>query len=132
MSTSLLCVNQDGMDQAKFKTPRCREQPSKMFLKLFRPVLHVAGTWLHGKRLYFAISDMDLPKDSETQCEQLARALSAVCNEHGRLPLGLAVQQDNTYREGKNRHFLGFVILLVALKALRWVSANYLRVGHRY
>lgn len=122
----------DGMDQAKFKTPRVRQQPSKLFSQLFRPRLHVSGTWIHGKRLYFSVSDMDLPKDSGTQLEQLARALNAVCSEHSCLPLGLAIQQDNTYREGKNRHFLAFMILAVGLKMVRWAAANYLRVGHRY
>ena len=132
VSASCLCCIQDGMDQAKFRLPRIREQPSKLWSQLYRPRLHVAGCWIHGKRLYFGIAPEDLPKDSVCQIEQLARALNALREEHGALPLGLAVQQDNTYREGKNRHYLAFIILAVSLKMFRWAVASYLRVGHSH
>ena len=77
-----------------------------------------------------SISDMDLPKDSGTQMELLARGLNAVYNQYQTLPYGLHVQQDNTYREGKNRHFLAFAIMAVSLKIFRWSVASFLRVGH--
>lgn len=133
IATNSLCCMLDGMDQAKFKIPRVRGRDnisnSKLFSSLFRPRLHVAGTWIHGRRLTLWVADEDLCKNSTTQMEMLARCLSDVNNEHG-LPFGLCCQQDNTYREGKNRHFLAFCILLIGLKAFRWCVASFLRVGH--
>ena len=135
IATNSICCMLDGMDQAKFKIPRVRGRDnianSKLFNSLFRPRLHVAGTWIHGRRLTLWISDEDLCKNSTTQMEMLARCLSDVNTEHG-LPFGLCCQQDNTYREGKNRHFLALCILLVGLKAFRWCTASFLRVGHSH
>ncbi|CAK9008227.1 unnamed protein product [Durusdinium trenchii] len=132
VGTSALCLIQDGMDQAKFKVPRLRQQLSKQYSTLFRPRLHVSATWLHGKRILFAIADEDQRKDSGAQIEQLARGLESVSQEYNMLPYGLMVQQDNTYREGKNRHYLAFHVLLVSLKVLRWSVCSYLRVGHSH
>ena len=76
------------------------------------------------------VADEDLCKNSTSQMEMIARALSNVKHQHGSLPLGLCLPQDNTYREAKNRFFLAFGILVVALRAFRWCTASFLRVGH--
>ena len=134
VATSCICVMQDGMDQQKFKCPRVKQQVShsKLWDKLFRPRLHVAGTWLHGYRLFFSIADEDLRKDSVSQMEQLMRAMSTFHAERGYLPFGLSVHADNTYRESKNRFFTSLLILLVALRVHRWVILSWLRVGHSH
>lgn len=135
VATNCLCCMVDGMDQAKFKLPRMRSEDNlsnaKAFASLFRPRLHVAGTWVHGRRLTLWVSDEDVCKNSTTQMEMIARSLSAVHNEHG-LPYGFCCQQDNTYREGKNRFFLAFCILTVAIRTFRWCIVSYLRVGHSF
>ena len=130
VATSALCIMQDGMDQGKFRCLRLRKPKSKTFSMLFRPALHVSGTWVHGKRLLFAVSDESARKDAAAQLEQLSRALDQVFAEHGSLPPGLNVQCDNTYREGKNRFCVSFYILLVGLSVMRWITASFLRVGH--
>ena len=124
---------QDGMDQAKFKIPRLKGggASSKLWSSLFRPRIHTGGSWFHGKQLLFALSHEDVCKDSAAQVEQLVRGLDKIHQMHGTLPLGLCCQQDNTYREGKNRFYLAFIIGLIGLKVFRWTVCNYLRVGHR-
>ena len=131
IATNLVCVMQDGMDQAKFCCPRVKglESKSKLFSQLYRPRLHVAATWVHGRRFHIAVSDEDMPKDAVWEIEQLSRALDALFHDVG-LPMGLSCHADNTYREFKNRHCLSFMILLVALQTFRWTMASFLRVGH--
>jgi len=136
VATNLLCINIDGMDQSKFRIPRVAPGPrgseTKLFQRLFRPVLHVCGAWCHGFRLNFYVADEDLRKDSSTQQEVLSRTLSDVFKQYGQLPQGLVIQQDNTYREGKNRYFISHMILLVAIRVFRFGLCTYLRVGHSH
>ena len=130
IASSAMALAIDGMDQAKFKLPRVKGRQSKLFQRLFRPRLHVAASWVHGESISFAISDEDCKKDSSAQCELVSRAIDGVLTRAGGLPHGLAVQQDNTAREGKNQYFMSYLALLPALGAFRWVVASHLRPGH--
>jgi hypothetical protein len=129
--TNCLCAIIDGMDQAKFKLPRLPEKRfSKLLERLKRPRLHVAAVWLHGLMMQIWVADEDLKKDSVTQIEMLTRSLSSALERLGVLPLGFHLQQDNTYREGKNQYSCAFLLLLVVLGIFRWASTGFLRVGH--
>ena len=128
-ASNAICIIQDGMDQSKFRVPRLRSAKSKLVSSLFRP-LHISGCLIHGKRLLISVSDEDMKKDAAAQIEQLSRGLEVVWNEHGKLPEGLCVQSDNTYREGKNRFIIAYYIILVCLGVFRWTMCSYLRVGH--
>ena len=131
VALNLLTCICDGMDQAKYKTPRVRERTSKLFKSLFRPVLHVSGTWIHGARFEFAVADQDMKKDSECQLEVINRCLSNLHESTGgHLPMGFVLQQDNCFREGKNRWIIAFMILLVSCNIFRYSVLNYLRTGH--
>lgn len=133
VASNCLCLNIDGMDQSKFRIPRVNHPAqSKLLQRLFRPTLHVSGAWLHGFRLSFWVSDEDLRKDSNTQQEILSRTLSDLYNEFGTLPLGCVLQQDNCYREGKNRYIISHMILLVAIRCFRYCICTYLRTGHSH
>ena len=103
-AANMVCLIQDGMDQAKFKVPRVREIYTKLYSKLFKPTRHVVGSWLHGHALNFAVADPDLRKDSSTQIEVMARTLSDAFDTYNCLSSGFQIQQDNTYREGKNKY----------------------------
>ena len=88
IATNLLCVMQDGMDQAKFQCPRVRGQPlSKAWSKLYRPKLHVGGTWAHGQCLHLSVSDEDFPKDAVAEMEQLVHAIGRLVLSARRSPL---------------------------------------------
>lgn len=130
MATSIATLIQDGMDQAKFKCPRLKTSQSKTMQRLFRPRLHLSACWLHGAAVYLYVSDEDCKKDSQAQLEQLSRTLSDALATVGDLPQGVAWQQDNTYREGKNQFTMAYACLLVALGTFRHFTASYLRVGH--
>ena len=132
VATNVVCIMADGMDQSKFKLPRVVERSSKLLQRLFRPTLHVSATWCHGYRLTFFVSDEELKKDSETQLEVLSRSISGLFDQFKSLPMGCVVQQDNCFREGKNRWVLSYAILMVALRVFRWFSCNYLRTGHSH
>ena len=129
-TTNLLAIIQDGMDQAKVKTPRVAERYTKILSSLYRPMLHLAGSWIHGMRLNLFISDPDLRKDSETSIECLCLSLQSVFSELRKFPLGCILQQDNTYREGKNQFMVAFMIILVSLNVFRFCVLSYLVVGH--
>lgn len=133
VGSSMITLIQDGMDQAKLRVPRQGYQTiSKAMQKLYRPALHLIGTFVHGFKLRIHVTDEDLRKNSETCIECVALALSEVLDSHGRLPLGLHLQQDNCYREGKNGFMLSFFLLLVVLGALRWTSLGFLRTCHSH
>lgn len=128
----VLCVIQDGMDQGKFRVPRVRPplRQSKLFQKLWRPQLHCSASWVHGHAVNVAIADENLRKDSSCSLEQLVRSLDDVLLQKKCLPPGINLQQDNTYREGKNQYVTAFACLTVCLGALRHCTCSYLRVGH--
>ena len=51
IGTNLACVIQDGMDQAKVKCPKYVTAASKLYSRLFRPMLHLAVSWVHGHKV---------------------------------------------------------------------------------
>ena len=52
----------DGMDQAKYKTPRNLDA-NKLFEACWRPQLHMIGVIVHGCVETWYIADADVPKD---------------------------------------------------------------------
>lgn len=131
LSTSVITVIVDGIDQAKFRVPR-RHVRSHAFDRLLRPALHVQGIWAHGAGYQLAVSDTDFMKDTNNNCEVIARMLSTIYLRHGCLPLGLNLQQDNTSRECKNQKMVKFAAMLVAKGVFRWVTLSYLITGHTH
>ena len=131
--SSVLTAILDGMDQSKLRCPKFGfERVSKSIAKLHRPALHLAGLWLHGYKLFLPITDENTKKNSETQIEYLMRGLSQLVTEQSTLPLGLHLQQDNCYREGKNQYLFAFGLVLTILGCFRWVSLGYLRTAHSH
>ena len=133
LASSFLTVIQDGMDQSKLRVPRQGYQAmSKSMSLLYRPALHLIGTFCHGFKLRIHVTDEDLKKDSETCIECIALALCEILQVHGRLPLCFHLQQDNCAREGKNPYMLGFALLLVALKIVRVSALGFCRTCHSH
>ena len=131
LSTSVVAVIADGMDQAKFKVPR-RLVQSHAFETLLRPALSVHGVWAHGAGYELGVADADLKKDTGCNIECIVRLLSGIKDRHGILPLGLHLQQDNTSRECKNQRMVQFAIALVSIKVFRWVTLSYPTTGHTH
>ena len=129
-NVSCLCLITDGMDQAKFRTPRTKKRQTKLFSTMHRPCLHVSACWAHGWALCLAIGDEDLKKNSECTMEQVARTLDKILYEKKNLPAGVNLQADNTYRETKNQFVAAFAALTVALGIFRFFSCSFLRKGH--
>lgn len=134
IAVNVLGVIEDSMDQAKFRIPRMRRsgRVAKALDALHRPALHVLGLWAMGGLLEFAVADEDLLRDSNTQLEALARALSSIHSKYTRLPLGLHLQQDNCVREGKNSFVALFMIALVLIGTFKWTCMCFLRKGHTH
>ena len=133
LRSSILCLIQDGMDQAKLRVPRFGyNRISKAVEKLYRPALHLVGSWIHGWKLNIAISDEDVKKNSETSIEMIVLSLSDLLASSTSLPLSFHLQHDNTYREGKNRFMLNFLLLLVILGIFRVTSMGFLRTSHSH
>ena len=131
-NVSTLCVIIDGMDQAKFRTPRSRKKTIKLMATMFRPCLHVSACWAHGWALDLAIADEDLKKNSESVMEQVSRTLDNILREKNCLPTGVNLQADNTYRETKNQFVVAYAALTVALGCFRFWVCSFLRKGHSF
>ena len=119
-----------GPSQVQVPRVRCRQ--SKTFQKLWRPSLHVIGALAHSCGVWFYVSDEDLRKDAATQAEVISRTLDDILAHHNCLPHGLALQMDNTCREGKNQFLQAWMVLQVVLGNFRWTLSSYLRVGHSH
>lgn len=133
LSTSVLCVIQDGMDQAKLRLPRWGYgRTSKQVERIYRPCLHLVASWVHGFKLDVHLSDEDVKKDSTTSIEVLCRTLSGLYTTATRLPLVLWIQHDNTPREAKNRYFLNFLLMLQVIGAFRATGIYFLRTAHSH
>ena len=130
LTSSVMTAVMDGMDQSKFRLPKTRQQPSKLMQALFRPCLHICACWIHGVLLQVYVAPDDLKKDSNCQTEALFLTLGEVLGRTSSLPLGLHVQMDNCYREGKNQFFLMSLMLMVLRGTFRWTAAGFLRSGH--
>ena len=77
ISTSVLTVIVDGMDQAKLRVPRLLVH-SHAFERLPRPAFHVQGIWAHGAGYQLAVTDADVMKDTAANLEVLCRLLSDI------------------------------------------------------
>eukprot|EP00438_Fugacium_kawagutii_P011182 Skav236379 [mRNA] locus=scaffold2027:99097:105882:- [translate_table: standard] len=121
------------MDQAKLRLPKWGYgKLSKSATKLYRPATHLMATWLHGFRLYLYLSDEDVKKNSETSIETLALSLQHLFDQCSSMALTIHVQQDNCYREGKNRFVMCFLLLLQLLGVCRFASLGFLRTCHSH
>lgn len=133
IASSVLTIIQDGMDQAKLRLPKFGYgKLSKSATKLYRPATHLMATWLHGFRLYLYLSDEDVKKNSETSLETSALSLQHLFEQSASIPLTVHLQQDNCYREGKNRFVMSFLLLLHILGVCRFPSMGFLRTCHSH
>ena len=133
VSSSILTIIQDGMDQAKLRLPRWGYGTlSKAATKLFRPAAHLAASWVHGFRLNLFLSDENMKKNSETSIEHLCLSLEHLFSQCSSLPLTLHLQQDNCYREGKNKFVVRFLLLLQILGVFRFTAMGFLRTSHSH
>lgn len=131
LANSVMTMAIDGMDQSKFRVPRTLRPPSKIMARLYRPAVHCVAAWIHGLLLNVYISNPDTKKDSSTQAEVVALCLGEALERcSNQLPLGLHIQIDNTYREGKNTFFMAFLLTLLLRRSFRWISVGFLRSGH--
>ena len=133
LKSSLLVLIQDGMDQAKLRVPRFGYyRISKAMEKVYRPALHLVGTWIHGWKLGLCVTNEDVKKNSETMIELITLALSSLVDQTNSLPLSFHLQQDNCAREGKNRFVMNFMLLLTILQCFRATSMAFLRSAHSH
>ena len=129
--SSFWLLRADGVDQAKFRVPRCATK-SHAFEKLIRPALHVQGAWCEGFGYHFAIADADMKKDTNNNIEVIARLMEDLYQKFGALPLAISLIQDNTSRECKNQKLLKFGVKLIALNCLESISFLYPEKGHTH
>lgn len=129
------CLTQivDGMDQSKLRCPKFGyDRLTKSLERLFRPSLHLVCAYIHGYKAFLPITDENVKKDAETQCEIIIRSLGHLADNVARFPLGYHLQQDNCPREGKNQFLLNLMLLLQVLGIFRWTRCGYLRTGHSH
>ena len=131
----VLHVRIDGMDQSKFKVPRNLDD-SKMWSKLWRPVLPMVGFRAEGVCSIFFVLEGDQKKDSNTELTCLSLGLQhtlSIISKRGLVrPEHLSVKYDNCAREGKNQHMLKYLSLLVHRNIFRSTQDGQAQVGHTH
>jgi hypothetical protein len=132
--SSTLCMILDGMDQAKFATPRCPEVlASKELASMQRPRLHVSAVILHGWLTLMTVGEADLPKDSNCTIDLINRTLQQLNDDKVDLTgYDIHVQMDNCCRENKCNPVFRYMALLVAMRCVRSFSASFLQTGHSH
>ena len=132
LSASVGQIDADGVDQAKFRTPKVNTK-CHAFETLVRPALHIQGVWMHGVCYQLAVADADMMKNTNNNIESISRCLSCAYDKFSRqLPLGLVVQLDNTWRENRNGKMVKWIVALVGLGIFRWVALCFFQVGHTH
>ena len=129
--SSFWLIRADGVDQAKFRVPRCATK-THAFDKLIRPALHVQGAWCEGFGYHFAVADADMKKDTNNNMEVIARLMESLFKRYGALPLAISLIMDNTSRECKNQKILKFGVKLVALGCVESITFLYPQKGHTH
>ena len=129
--SSFWFIRADGVDQAKFRVPRCTTK-THGFDKLIRPALHVQGVWCEGFGYHFAVADADMKKDTNNNIEAIARLIESLYRRHGALPLAIGLIMDNTSRECKNQVILKFGVKLVALDCVESITFFFPEKGHTH
>jgi hypothetical protein len=131
-SMSLLTVISDGMDQAKFCIPRWGRRRTHLVEKFPRPSCHTQGVLAHGHALHMGLSLPDVPKDSWSSVETLARMFDAILAQHNTLPHHLHLQQDNCARDCKNQKVMKWICFLLIKGVFRTANLSFLRKGHTH
>lgn len=125
----------DGMDQAKFRTPR-NLAASSAFSQAVRPALHLTGVIAFGLAEFYVILNPDTKKDANMNITCIGKALDlcrALVESWGAdysLPRHCLIAADNTPRETKNQIFATFASTLVARHHFESVEVQYMMTGH--
>lgn len=130
----ILKVTIDGMDQAKFRTPR-NLASSAEWSALWRPQLHVVGCIVHGHLEAYYIMDSSLAKDANMNCTVISKVVDQVLanlDPQFALPRSLIVGADNTTREAKNQHFAGYLAYLVSSEKFEATECQFMQTGHTH
>ena len=132
----LLCIRQDGSDQAKYRLVRTPRPPKDM-ADLWCPQMKLLGSLAHGWVGCFWILEDDMHRSgSDLTLEAIMTCIEEtrrVANETGRkMPEHLWVQLDNTPAENKNRFLLQALAALVDRGIFTSATAAFLRVGHTH
>ena len=123
----------DSMDQQKFTYPRSDLYRAKDLSTLQRPRAHVTAVIAHGHFVLIAVSDHDMPKNSNCMCEILGHVWSRLrMNGIDTTRLRFRVQRDNTSRECKNNIVLAFLASLTARGLAAGTTLSCLRSGHSH
>ena len=69
------------MDQAKFRVPRLKEASTKMWDKLWRPMLHLCGIIIEGLAEIYLVMPADEAKGSDMEINCLCYALDVAHQE---------------------------------------------------
>ena len=134
---TILFLQLDGMDQAKFRCPRALPaQSTKLFETCWRPTLHVVGVLISGVVEAFYVMDTDLPADSNMENHLIMRSLDIarhVLNSRGvAMPAHLVVLSDNTARELRNQWGYKLQAYLVSRQLFKSTTVAHKRVGHSH
>ena len=134
-STRVVKFMIDGMDQAKFRTPR-NLAASSSFAQCHRPALHLTGCICFGLLEAYYILGPDTKKDEIMNSTCISLTLDLCRNllerlgpEHS-LPRHAILAADNTPREAKNQIFATYAGSLVHRCHFDTVEVQFMMAGH--
>ena len=125
----------DGMDQAKFRTPR-NLAASSAFAQCHRPALHLTGVIAFGLLEAFFLLGPDTKKDANMNSTCISMTLDLCRNLLERLgpeyslPRHAILAADNTPREAKNQIFATFAGSLAQRKLFDTIEVQFMQAGH--
>ena len=134
-STRVVKLMVDGMDQAKFRTPR-NLAASSSFSQAYRPTLHLTGVLIFGLMEVYFLLNPDTKKDANMNCSCISialdrcRALLESLGPSYSLPRHAILAADNTPREAKNQFFGTFAGSLVQRKHFDSIEVQFMMCGH--
>ena len=124
---------QDGVDQNKMLLPRSKLMKAKCFESMQRPKLALTAVICHGHHIGLYISEMTVPKDSNSSFELIAKTLQHLHDEGVHLPsCRITCQADNTSREVKNGIVARGLAAMVSDNLVAEARMSFLRTGHSH
>ena len=130
-SLSVVLIRADGLDQAKHRIPRTL-QPTHAWDRLWRPPATIQMVHGAGHGLHFVVLDYDVPKNTNSNFECVARMLEEVHSHCNGMPRHIVIIQDNCQRECKNQKIIKAILKLKLLGVIDSGCLLYPEKGHTH
>ena len=132
LTSSIICLTIDAMDQSKYAWPRSYLLDAKEFESFVRPRSHVYGTLVHGFFSMLTVSHADACRGSSFTADLLAHIFTVLSKHVDLREKEVHILLDNAAGSNKNNTIFALCGLMVILGAVKSIRVLFLRVGHTH